>query len=369
MIYKFIAWADIHWDKLGAKCISLNDTDQVERAIFQRAKEGGFDFTLFAGDRYLKREPCDETKVTADRIIEDLVHPGGIPHYHLIGNHDYTDNTRRWHTAESMKRYNNCVVMDEAKTYRHKEVLIHSLPADFHFDKSKYAIDPGLFNLFVFHDAVRGCFLNDAHTQAYDSGLDLSSIDLPEFNLVLAGDIHVRQTLPFRNTQGGYLGSVLQRTKADSNIERGWTEYTIEKSSVSNSWSISSKFVPVRNYFTRVSFNIGQSTKAEDLAIPEKDLVDQLVEVRLTGSKVDVDRVADEPYWSTLSNRYRCRKIDVLRAYEAQQYEKVVDLSMSSSLTEDVEIYLDSGFASIGNLSRDRILGKVAELRGGKVDA
>ena len=28
-VYKFITWADTHWDKLGAKCVTLDDTDRV----------------------------------------------------------------------------------------------------------------------------------------------------------------------------------------------------------------------------------------------------------------------------------------------------------------------------------------------------
>ena len=106
-VYKFIVWADTHWDKLGAKCVTLDDSEVVERAIFERARTGNFDFTLFAGDRYLKREPSDETKVRADRGIYDLVHKGGKPHFNLIGNHDRVDNTMKWHTAECLKLFNN----------------------------------------------------------------------------------------------------------------------------------------------------------------------------------------------------------------------------------------------------------------------
>jgi DNA repair exonuclease SbcCD nuclease subunit len=229
-VYKFIVWADTHWDKFASKCVTLDDTDIVERAIFERAVSGGFDFTLFAGDRYLKREPDDETKVRADRVIYDLVHTGNIPHFHLIGNHDWVDNTRKWHTAESLKLFNNVYVMDQAKTWKYKNVRIHSLPADFEMDMSQYEIDPSCLNLFVFHDMVAGTFMNEDRTMSFDSGMPLSDIDRPEFDFVFAGDIHIRQPFPFQNTYGGYLGSVVQRTRADSNRERGWTEMTFTKS-------------------------------------------------------------------------------------------------------------------------------------------
>ena len=363
-MYKFIAWADIHWDKLGAKCITLDDTDQVERAIFERAKSGKFDFTLFPGDRYLKREPCDETKVRADRVIEDYVHNGVIPHYHLIGNHDWVDNATRWHTSESMKRYNNVHIMDEAKTYRYKNVCIHALPADFPMDKSKYLINPECFNLFVFHDALRGSFLDEGLTQPYEGGIPPSEIDLPEFDLVLAGDIHIRQKFNLKNTRGGYLGSALQRTKADSNAKRGFTEFTISRKNPNMPWEVDEKFVPVRNYFTRVSFNVDPETLPSDLKIPSDEITDQLVEVRLNGEKADVDRVADHPHWANLAKVNGARKLDILRGYSAQRYESVCVIERGMSVAQDIERYLESDFANIGKNSKADIIGKVNEMRG-----
>jgi DNA repair exonuclease SbcCD nuclease subunit len=367
-VIKFIAWADTHHDKLGAKCITIEDTTTVESLIFDRAKEGGFDFTLFAGDRFLKREPNDETKVKADRVMESKVHNGGIPHFHLIGNHDWVDNTRRWHTAESLKAFNNVIVMDEATTHVFKNIRIHALPADFQFDKSCYSISPECFNLFVFHDAVNGCLLSDNSAQTYEGGLDISQIDLLCFNLVLAGDIHVRQDLPFRNTRGGYLGSVIQRTKADSNVQRGWTEYTVSRSSKTSEWVVDRKFQPIRNYFTRVSFAVDANTQAKNLQISADDIVDQLVEIRFSGEKNDVDRVADDSYWSSLVPRFGARRVDLLRAYSAQAYEEVIDMSDSVSVSHDIEKYLDAGYANLGFLSRDRIIAKVNKLHGGSYE-
>lgn len=362
--YKFIAWSDIHHDENGAKCITINDTVALETAIFKRAREWGADFTFFPGDRYLKREPHDEVKVRADRVIEENVHTGNIPHYHLIGNHDWVDATMRWHTSESLKSYNNVVIMDEAKTYSFKNIRIHALPADFKMDKSAYVIDPTCFNLFTFHDSLRGCFLDEGQTQSYDGGLDPALIDLPEFDLVLAGDIHIRQKFKLNNTQGGYLGSAIQRTKADANAERGWTEYTITRLSPESPWKIEERFQPIRNFFTRVSFNVTADTAISDLIIPEEQVVDQLVEVRLYGDKSDVDRLADDDYWNKLSRQLNARRVDVLRGYSAQRYESVCELEKEGTVVDDIEKYLNSNFSSIGNLSKSSIIEKVVELRG-----
>jgi DNA repair exonuclease SbcCD nuclease subunit len=361
--YKFIAWSDIHHDENGAKCITINDTVALETAIFNRAREWGADFTLFPGDRYLKREPHDEVKVRADRVIEENVHTGKIPHYHLIGNHDWVDATMRWHTSESLKSYNNVVVMDESKTYPFKNIRIHALPADFRMDKSAYEIDLDCFNLFTFHDSLRGCFFDEDHVRSSDGGLDPSLIDLPEFDLVLAGDIHIRQVLNLNNTKGRYLGSAIQRNKADANVERGWTEYTITRKTPGSTWEIEERFQPIRNFFTKVSFDVTAATAITDLTIPDDQVVDQLVEVRLYGDKSDVDRLADDDYWNKLSRQLNARRVDVLRGYSAQRYESVCDLEKDGSPEDDVERYIDSNFSCIGSLSKVAIIEKVIELK------
>jgi len=360
--YRFISWADTHWDKYGAKCVTLADTDKVERDIFQKAYDEQFDFTLFAGDRYLKREPDDETKVRADRIIYDFVHKGNIPHFHLLGNHDYSDNSRRWNTAESLKLFDNVQVMDEAKTYRFKNVLIHALPADFIMDIDKYEIDRDCFNLFVFHDTVRGTYMNEERSMLFESGLGLEAFDLPQFQLVLAGDIHIRQQFPLKNTFGGYLGSVIQRTRADSNTKRGWTEFTITKTW--DKWDIGTNFVPTKNLFTRVAFEVNSDTKVEDIILKQDQIEDQFVEIKFSGDKVDVDRISDDSKWKRIEQTYNARRIEILRAYEAAQSEVVVDLTSSTTVLKDLELYLDSSFASIGNLSAESIVEAVRKMKG-----
>lgn len=286
-VYKFIVWADTHWDKFASKCVTLDDTEEIERAIFQRAISGGFDFTLFAGDRYLKREPDDETKVRADRIIYDLVHPGNIPHYHLIGNHDWVDNSRRWHTSESLKLLNNVQVMDKARTWRFKNVAIHALPADMPMDLSKYEIDTSALNIFIFHDTVVGTYMNEERSLKFESGMSLEEFDFPQFDIVFAGDIHIRQPFNLQNTRGGYLGSVCQRTRADANHDRGWTE--IVATNQGAGWNFDVKFVPTKNLFTRVTFAVDATTEIHNLKIPKEDVINQLVEVKLVGDKYHVD--------------------------------------------------------------------------------
>jgi len=70
---KFIIYSDIHYDRLGARCVTIEDCEAVERAVHTRFVEGNFDFSVFTGDRFLKREPEDEVKPRAYRVLHDVL--------------------------------------------------------------------------------------------------------------------------------------------------------------------------------------------------------------------------------------------------------------------------------------------------------
>jgi DNA repair exonuclease SbcCD nuclease subunit len=212
----------------------------------------------------------------------------------------------------------------------------------------------------MFHDIVKGSYSDEGGNHTFPDGVSISDIDRPEFNLVLAGDIHVPQRLNFKNTTGGYIGSVLQRTRADANRPRGWLE--IEATKTSDSWDISTVFVPVRNFFTRITFDVGANTRFEDLSIPEEYFHDQSVEVTLRGSKIDVDRVSESERWKNYVTFESARGIDVVRGYEVAQSEVAVDMTQSTSLVDDLEAYLDSGFVDIGNLDREVLISEIAHV-------
>jgi len=362
---KFIAYADIHYDRLGAKCITFEDCATIERQVHQRAREWGADFTLFAGDRFLKRDPEDEIKTRADFVLDEELAQSVKPHFHLVGNHDWSDNSMKWHTSESLSKLihgnTTVVIMDEARTYRgFSEFDVHALPADHNMVAENYTIDTEKLNIFVFHDMVRGSFSNDSATHAFSEGISLDTIDLSEFDIVLAGDIHVPQMLPFKNTQGGYLGSVLQRTKADANKARGWLEVTASKGT--SGWHIQKHFVPTRNFFTRISFIVEPGAVFESFIISEADCVDQLVEVKLVGRKEDVDRVADDKRWKNYVEYYNARGVDVLREYKTEQKYEVVDMSQSNSVLDDLNLYLSSGFVEVSEEDQKKITKTVERL-------
>jgi len=360
---KFIAYGDIHHDRKAARCLKLEDTLEIERQVHQRVVDGSFDFSVFVGDRYLKREPEDEVKVKADRALcEFLKLRPNQPHFHLIGNHDWTKNNREWHTSESLKGLSNLIVFDEATTLQVGELscIIHSLPADAVFEMDKYKPDPNLFNLFLFHGIVKGSLMTDTSEHVFNNGIDLAEIDRKEWDLVLGGDIHVPQKIPFVNTQGGYTGSVLQRTRADADKQRGWLELIITQKA---DWKVETVFVPTRNFFHREVWSIKENTQYESIDIDERYTTDQVVEVTLVGNRKDVDRVGDDPRWVNYTDLLNARSIEIIREYQAEVGEAVVDMSSSSGVLDDLKLYLDSGFGDSGTLSPDALFEMVKRMQ------
>lgn len=369
---KFLAYSDIHYSKLGARNITINDCIKIEEEVHNRALEWNADFVLFCGDRFLKREPEDEVKVKADVAMFTFLEQyreksPNTEYFHLIGNHDWTANNKEWHTSKSLRVAQalgyNIVIMDEPQTYHARNgVVIHALPAGFNFDFSKYEVDPTSYNLFVFHDQVVGCKYDDEGRVKAQSGISLPEIDRPEFNFILAGDIHVPQRLSFQYTNGFYLGAVIQRTMADANRPRGWSEITVSRDN--DRWKTMAEFIPTRNFFTRISFDVGPDTTYSDLKFDEVLLNDCLVEIKLVGTKKDVDRIADDPKWGNYERYYPVRGFSLAREYKAERSEAVVELSTGHNILEDLELYMDSGFVSVNEQEKANIIKKVSYLKG-----
>jgi DNA repair exonuclease SbcCD nuclease subunit len=361
---KFSVWADIHYDRLHSNCVKLDDFESIERNILMSAFRNDYDFTLFCGDRFKKRDPEDEVKTVADRVYKDFSYNvvrgrKDMSHFHLVGNHCWTENSMRWHTSMSLGDFPKITIMESPCTYvGNKNFRIHALPSGFEFNMDYFEIDPDCFNIFVFHDMLAGSFRSDEMDprNIFDSGISIHDIDRPEFDLVLAGDIHVPQKFKLKNVKngGGYCGAVVQLTKADANRDRGWLDITATKEN--GVWKTSTVFNKTRNFFTRISFNVNSETRYEDLKIDDNLVDDQLVEVKLIGDKAHVDRIADDERWSNYKNFMNVRGFDILRAYEAQKSEVSIDMTKSSTIADDLSTYLDSGFANLGTVDREKIL-------------
>ena len=363
---KFIAYGDIHHDRKAARCLTLKDTLEIERQVHQRVIDGDFNFSVCVGDRFLKREPEDEVKVKADRALREFLKARPLkPHFHLIGNHDWTKNNREWHTSQSLKGLSNLIVIDEATTIQAGTVscMIHALPADAAFDMENYKPKPNFFNLFLFHGIIQGSLMADNSDNTFNSGIELSQLDRAEWDLVLGGDIHVPQKIPFVNTQGGYTGSVLQRTRADADKQRGWLEIQVSREDDGDGWNVVTQFVPTRNFFHKEIWSVESKSQYGEVEVDERFVNDQAVEITLIGKRKDVDRIADDPRWENYIDLLGARSIEKIRDYQAEAGEAVVDMSSSSGVLDDLKLYLDSGFGDPGALSSDALFEMVTRMQ------
>jgi len=366
---RFIAYGDIHHDRKAARCLTMQDTLGIEQQVHQRVAEGKFDFSVFVGDRYLKREPEDEIKVTADRALAYFLSlRPEAPHYHLVGNHDWTRNNRSWHTSESLRSIPNLFVLDKPGTplfpgRQNDDYIIHALPADAPFDDKVYQPTHGkpFFNLLLFHGIVKGSLMSDTSARVFDNGIDIAQLDRSWWDFVIGGDIHVPQKIPFTNTSGGYTGSVLQRTRADADKPRGWIEVTAVWDDTK--WTVTTEFRATRNFFHREIWQVGPETQYPEIKINETYITDQAVEVKLVGNRKDVDRVADDSRWKNYKDIMLARSVDIIREYKVENETAIVDFSTSRGVLDDLTLYMQSGFANVGGLSPDRISAMVTKLR------
>ena len=153
----------------------------------------------------------------------------------------------------------------------------------------------------------------------------------------------------------------IQRDRSDADQPRGWLEVTATKGE--NGWETEVEFVPTRNFFHRETWEVDEKSTFESIRVNETYLKDQAVEIKLVGTRANVDRVADDPRWSNYVELEGARSIEVIRDYVVEQDEAVVDLSKSTGVLDDLNLYLESDFVNLGNMSADKICDMVTKLK------
>lgn len=359
---RFIVYSDIHYDKLAARCITLDDCLKIEENIMRRVEIDNFDFTLFCGDRFLKRDPEDEVKTKADKLLSEWVKYNNKPHFNLIGNHDWVTNSMKWHTSKSLE-YSVAdgliINMDYLSVYdcAHLPIKIFAVPSGSDVSTlGQMIVYKDFLNIMVFHDIVSGSYADDDEKQVFGSGVDINLLDKECFDVVFGGDIHVPQMLPFNNTMGGYVGSVMQRTRADANKARGWLE--VESVFDGKKWNTECQFMESRGFFVRYDIEVGKDDTFESITnkIDEDEIYNKFIEFKFTGLKVDIDNILNDGRWNNLVNLLNVRGIDFVRMYGVENKDVVVDMSNSDTVMDDLNLYIDSGFVNIGNISKQSLM-------------
>jgi DNA repair exonuclease SbcCD nuclease subunit len=232
---RLLFFSDIHYAQYSSG-VTLEDVENVEKAITECAVKERVDLVLFGGDRFLSHTPPDYVRLVADRCQRDR-NDLGIVTFSLIGNHDWwgkssvTGHSNRFVQSLWPDRHPNLVIMDAPTTYQHPklpQLLIHAVPASFHIADASFAIDPAKHNILVFHDLLMGAIIDVQTQYAAPRGIHIGALDRPEFDCVLGGDVHIPQKLPFAQTRGGYCGSPIQQSRRDRGGENGWLLIELE---------------------------------------------------------------------------------------------------------------------------------------------
>src|SRR3990167_4500547 len=200
---KILVYSDIHYHSYH-NGLTIDDVEAVDEEAYRLMKLHNVDFWIFLGDRFASRNPLDDCRQRADKALKrknDYGKPGLV----LVGNHDqWLKSGRGGHTLGSVNIFkgdlNNIHVFDTAHSFvfpvRDQKVVVHGIPAghtipDFTFDNDTD------WNIGIFHDMIIGSKYQNGNVVT--EGIPTQTLDSFEYDLVLGGDNHKHQELPFVN--------------------------------------------------------------------------------------------------------------------------------------------------------------------------
>lgn len=226
---RLICYSDIHYSQ-SYRGLTLEDFIEIEAMIAVKAKEEPDNTTvLFLGDRFLSRSPHYKEIQASER---GLSHFDGIPYIALVGNHDRLSKSissehtlMHWDT----QRYPNVTVLDKAGWYHIGCLSIFAIPAGQfpQVEEIKNEVLEGNIGVCLFHDIYQNSMVHASGKRL--EGTASSIMDQEFFQIVLGGDNHVPQELPFKNTEGWHLGAPLQMNWGDKGIDRGFWEFRVDE--------------------------------------------------------------------------------------------------------------------------------------------
>lgn len=375
----FGVFTDIHYANPYGSGVTVEDVASVERQFTNLCIERKVDFAIFAGDRFLSHTPDDVSRLHADRE-QRYRNDSGIVTFSELGNHDWQGKTA--HTGHSNRFakelwpdiHQNLVIMDTPGTYTHDkvpDVRIHALPAGSEFTWDCYKI-PGQhsktgWDILVFHDLLAGTIIDVQSQFKMNTGMNRDSLDHPEFDLVLGGDVHIPQKIEFKFTRGGYIGSCIQQSRRDRGDSRGFVFFTLGER-VDHVASITSEFVPsICPHFVDVEWDVGLNnrfpTSQEIEAIVQASYGEgckgNIVDLVFTGPRLALEKIPTN-YAKTMELELQARRVN-----PPTKVQPVV-LTMGSNLTltkttspeQDLDAFVKSGKQNLNGLDLERVLEK-----------
>jgi len=359
----FITYTDIHHYEY-TNGLTEDDVVAVERQVRDEAKARNVDFILFTGDRFVSRNPTDKVKCRADaelRALNEL----GKPIFELLGNHDrYTKSPFSGHTFHVvqvwMDQLRNVVVMDERKAYRHVFpsgiiLELQAIPADHELNAFPFKFEPAHFRLCLFHNIVIGSQVDGGHMATH--GITLDVMDLPAFDMVLGGDNHVRQDLPFKNTIGMYTGAPMQHGWGDMGQERGFSHIHLEKDVSGQLLAARTEFIKTNTpkfIKTAVNFKTEEDLLAE-IDMSRRDYTNNIVHLTIRGSREDLSKANTMRLQDKIRAATGARLIRVMAEPTMEFQEQIQGMSLIKTPQQDLELLLAAPNYDVGDLDRKKL--------------
>lgn len=346
-----LCYSDIHHDYY-TNGITLEDTLALEDEVLAIARKRRVTAIINGGDRFASRNPLSSLRIQADlKIHEATIY---FPEVAVLGNHcREAKNPHSGHSMSHLKSMENSInlrVIDEAGVYTHSEipgVEFHVIPAG-QIESYKYEDLGQEFKVLLFHDVVKGSTLSGG--MPAHQGIDPDVFDRPEYNVVIGGDNHIAQVLPFKNTLGFYIGAPCQHNWGDAGQERGFALVTLESGRAPIYEFIKSSapmFITVTQDVSRL--------KLFDDEIEDPQFKGNVVRIKLSGdtkalSKLDIPKL--ERRWLEYSGAKSLRVItEPTIVFKAL----VPELAGTKTSAEDWATYIDSGHADVANTDPERV--------------
>ena len=340
---RFIVFGDIHLGTYIGSVLDetglngrLIDGLKVWDEIEEYAVENNIKKVSFLGDRFRSSNPKGYIRDLADEKLKRFATK--FDFLCLVGNHDYYEKSSFYHSygvahifKENLPRL---VMLDNPGNVVYDDVVFWGLPFGRKMQEFDFtSFDKDKCNILLFHDEVVGA--------KYSNGVlcrkGLFVDDLKRFDLVLGGHIHLAQEIPGCN--GGFIGSVTQLKKDDSDCLRGWWDITIEN-----------KHIEIKKIESKAPKYILQEIKIDKgdeykLFFQDKEWLSFLkgnyLILKATGNKTILSSLNRKKIERELIDKCELRfctfELDMRKTYDF----KMPELQKAKSILQEIEVILD----------------------------
>lgn len=363
---KILGYTDIH-HSVYTNGLLMSDPIAVERQVLELAIEHKVDMIVNCGDRFRERNPVDEVKTAADAEMKRKS-DAGILQVILVGNHDrWTRNAESGHSYKFTEHWSRemplVVIAEDRRIYRvelpdGRKVAVHAVPADHELSVAPLEKDPDAdFNICIFHNLLIGSLLQN--NLPSKTGLSVGVLDKPWLDLVLGGDNHKFQKLPFQNTVGWYLGAAMQHTWGDSGEDRGISIFTLGGGEVSHQFipSVAPKFLKYTLPWT------DEESLESFMGLIAPMVKDQIVRIYLTGTNEELAKVKVGDLEAAGRRATGARQLKILLDPEIpQSVVTTAHRSPTQQPADDFNDFAQSGLVQIGALDPAKLSAMALEI-------